>query len=630
MFRSMTRPLALGTLLVGCVGRPPPAPAPPANEDEARATEQLTGDSRREPLALPASRFPVAPWLDREPVVPAAASFASDPPVLPTAKSRFVGHGVALARVGEAVFAFAETDGVIGPLALPAGTTWVGVDGKGRVLTANGSGQLFRAPSLAEARTAAAFAPAGSVPAAIAWDVNGQFVAAATVASVALSGDGGASFRELGRVDAPGLVRVLVRSDGVVAAQGVARDRAPQPTWVGSPTLPLRRSPLQPSELERAGDRIVALSPSGPVLSRDGVHFAADATDEDFEATSWTRLFTLADGPAGFTRDLSTSVAAPVPPPPRPGTEPRWSPTGRHHTRAPQVRVGATTVLETRCACAAYLGGLAEPVPPPTRAAFALFGDGRCAAEHEDFRSPGSERCALDAPFLRAPTLALLDRGSGVVKPLRPPTGCQPETLFAAGGIGLLICAPLRMSSPLSLSLVDREGNSCPELTFELDTIREARALSLAPDGTLLLRTGWDTGSSARDPATFRRRAFVRSPLPLGHAEAWREVDVRDAIEVRVDIGGGLLLVNVSRAVPCPGSFDLLLDRPGEPRTRLARQVRVEGTLYDLWIEGRQIHLAEDAELQGNRCGLRREAPAPQPHFVILRDGTRQRATSSP
>ncbi len=98
------------------------------------------------------------------------------------------------------------------------------------------------------------------------------------------------------------------------------------------------------------------------------------------------------------------------------------------------------------------------------------------------------------------------------MRPLRAPNGCQPEALFATGGIGILICTPMGASSPLSLSLVDRQGDSYPELTFELDTIREARTLSLAPDGTLLLRTGWDTGSSARDPAIFRRRAITAQP----------------------------------------------------------------------------------------------------------------------
>jgi hypothetical protein len=619
-------PLALIATLTACAARP-------ALESTARptrlgtpGTERPDERARPRPLELPASRFATAPWLEPGPAVLADPSLAGDPPLLPRAESVFVGRTGALARIGESVFGFSEASGITGPLELPEGTSWAGLDGRGRVLAATNTGELLRAPNLEHARTRTAFVAVAHVPEAIAWDTNGEFVAAATTASVLLSSDGGQSFRRLGHVEGPPIVRVFVRSDGVVAAQADARVESPHATWLASPTRAPRPSHLWPSELERAGDRIAARYPDYPVLSRDGLHWAADESDgsADFETASWVRVLSLSDRPAGLTRDFSPALGRPPPPAPRSGQEPRWvrSTSGSHRTVAPQIVLEHRETVRTRCACAAYLSGLVDPEPTPARHALALFSDGRCDAAHEDAEAQRAEPCALDAPWSRPPTAAVLDRSTGVVTTPRLPPDCQPEALLSTGGIGVVLCAPTPRLPRISLYLLDRSGQSYRELELDVPTAREARSLSRAPDGTLLLRAGWDTSSTLGDPASLRRRAFVRSPLPLGHAEAWREVDVSDATEVRVDLGGGLVLVNVSRTVPCPGSFELELDRPDEPRARLGTRVRVEGTLVDLFIRGRRIYAAVDPTLAGIGCALRHQVPEALTSWVVMGDGS--------
>lgn len=605
--------IVLGALLAGCPARRPAEPAARADDITARAEQQLAPRSELEPLELPPAQRPPAAWLDTESVHDDDA-LGANPPELERVESLYVGAHAALGRIGDSVFGFYEGRGITGPLAVPEAARWLGIDGDLNVLAADDAGRLARASLLQAAHSDDVLTPLGAVPDAIAWDVNGVYVATATSWSVWLSNDSGRTFHELGRENEDPIARVFVRSDGVVVAQSGGADERARTTWIAGRGRGLHLSRLQPSELTRTGDRIVARAPCGPVLSSDGVRWSSDAGGADFDMAAWTRVFALDDAPAGVTRDFRPASELVPPAPPTPATEPSWNRRCAHRTRSPRVRMGASVGSESRCSCAAYLGGRVDPEPAPARHALALFSDGRCSPEYEDTAAAHAETCRHDAPFTRQPKVAVVDRSSGTVIAVPPPVGCRPQALLSKGGIGVLICAPDPASTRSAIYVGDAEGRFFAEADIDVETALVARHLAMAPDGTLLLRTGWDGGR--------RRRAFVRSPAPLGDRGAWREIDVRDAVEVRVDVGGAALLVVTSRKVPCPGSFDLIRDAPESPRIRVAAEVAVQGSLLDVVVRGRRVLVSQTQELTTNRCALRSEDAEEGPMYAVTRRGT--------
>jgi hypothetical protein len=132
-----------------------------------------------------------------------------------------------------------------------------------------------------------------------------------------------------------------------------------------------------------------------------------------------------------------------------------------------------------------------------------------------------------------------------------------------------------------AIHAIDQAGAWAAEgpLAAPLDLARA----SAASDGTILL------ASHGASPP----RGFVRGPRALGGA--WREVTTPDAVAYRALDGGGALVIT-SPAARQGRKISVWLDREGEPRRELAREVAVDHDLYDVAVhQGQVIVLASDA-----------------------------------
>jgi hypothetical protein len=265
--------------------------------------------------------------------------------------------------------------------------------------------------------------------------------------------------------------------------------------------------------------------------------------------------------------------------------------------------------VSLHCSGAAYLTGALDP-EPPSRFSLALFGDGACARADADPDTTIDHACNEGAPLTRTPRVAILDREEGTMRAAAPPPGCRPERLLSAGGVGVVLCAA---AGGASVYVADRSGAWQPEGALRL-VAHEGTSLSAAPDGTLLLRVAWDDATS--------RRAFVRSPRPLGDAGAWRAVDLAGAFELRVDVGGAVIVLGTASRAPSPGWFTVARDAPGEPRRPLSGRIPIEGTLHDAAIEGRRVFFWLSRSPQSKAC---RPRPAPDheglARYVLTRGG---------
>jgi hypothetical protein len=542
-------------LLAGCAGSPPNVPevrlAPPLS---LRGTE---------PLEIAGAVGGGAPWL---------ASLSPRPVAAKTdAVTLAVSHDAALAGTEAGVFALHRKHGVVGPLAVTE-ASWVGLDDRGRVLAAREGGALLRAADVLAARAAEGFAEVAKVAGALAWDASGEWIAVATKGGVLVSGDGARSFRVVGEVR--GATRVWVRGDGAVAAQ--SGDTLPH-TWLAAPGKRFARPRGDLPALTRVGGWIGAGEPCAIALSSDGQRFAAlPRWIGPEERSEWARALLPTSEVVASTRDFVESPAEPPPPAP-PSRQADWTGCGLGIPQLAHLLPAPSGSAAPASSGAAAVSGVLDEEPTPAAKAVALFGDGLCDPADEDHASPGT--CRAGAPLQRLPSVALIDREADTVAVGALPPGCTPQRLFTAGGVGVLVCEPLAAPEEAPLFLADVTGRWQSEGTLRLGG-RSADALRLAPDGTLLLRAGW------ADPAS--RRAFVRRPLALGEPRAWREVDVRGAAEVRVDVGGGLLLV-LPEGAPLPNMVSLALDTPAAPRRPLVERAVLPGALLDVAIVGRRV-----------------------------------------
>lgn len=597
LLRRMSRRSLLGLLLLaGCAGSPPPV-----------ADVRLAAPAPRrgmEPLEIAGAVGGGAPWL---------AAFSPRPvTTAPEVATLAVSHDAALGRVEAGVYALHHKLGVVGPLAVGEGD-WVGLDERSRVLLARPDGTLLRAPDVQAARRAEGFAQLAAIPGALAWDASGEWIAVATKAKVLLSGDGGRAFRVVGAlagnpfVDERHLVgrsreaavgwrmAVLVRADGAVAAQ--TYKGAVIPTWLAAPGKPLSRPRIDLPPLARVGGWIGAGEPCAVALSTDGVRFASLARwIGPEERSEWTRALLPTAEVVASTRDFVESPGEPPPPSP-PASQVDWTGCG---LGVPQLShllpsaPGPAAPSVPACSGAGAVSGVLDEEPTPAAKAVALFGDGLCAPTDEDPDAPGA--CRAGAPLRRLPGVALIDREADTVSVGALPPGCTPQKLLTAGGVGVLVCEPLAAPEEAPIFLADVSGRWQSEGTLRLGG-RRVDALRLAPDGTLLLRAGWS------DPET--RRAFVRRPLALGDPRAFREVDVRGAAEVRVDVGGGLLLI-LPGGTPAPSFVALALDTPAAPRRTLVERAVVAGALVDVAIVGRRVAFFSAQGPHPSACELRR------------------------
>ncbi|MGK3964607.1 hypothetical protein WMF38_10575 [Sorangium sp. So ce118] len=627
-------PAAVAPVSIAIPPAPVEPPARPAVDPPAAAVDPSA------PLALPAAAIPPAAWLE--------------PPLLEPERARadrdlFSGHreialgtrvavfaatgdgagaaGTAGAAVGAAGTAVAATGsgvgpfavhaelGVVGPLKLPARSTWVGVAGlRGDALyAATPEGALHRAAEVRAALRPDGFEPRGSVPGATAWDAAGGLVAAAAGERVSVSADEGRSFTSA--VVAPGkTVRaVLVRPDGVLAAvvEGPARGQRPAApdTFLSSDRgRTWARSPFQPRAIERAGSWIWNGDPVCPaVLSRDGRAWTRAAPAELLygRPTFGAALYLSTAIRAHAAGSLRSAVAPPAPEPPARGAAAVGrEPPCKADDEGGGVVSGITGGYGASCEGALCLLSSVPPRPPPTRTSVATFGDGVCDAA----RVPPGGACA--AHLARPPTFAVVDRAAGTVTPVAAPEGCpQPVALRSAAGVGVLICR----GGGGGAALFVRAGAQGPwraegEHAIPAETVGQ---LVAAPDGTLLLLGPKPPASAASADRREPLLALVRSPLPPGAPQAWRRVAAPDGVAVLPAPGGAALLAS-SPAASAGGRLDLALDRAGHPVLALAREVEVSQNLVQMALRDGRVRFRVLPKPAPDAQGRRWTAPEPR------------------
>ncbi|AUX41639.1 hypothetical protein SOCE26_030610 [Sorangium cellulosum] len=597
-------PTALALLTASCVAASEPSPAARAPVSVALAPVPLQAPAPAAaeprvdpsaPLELPPSTIPPAAWIEAPLEKPQRALvdrslFGEHREIALGAHVAVLaatgGDAGAAGGAGVGAFAVHEALGVVGPLKLPARFAWVGIAGvqDDALYVATPEGALHRAAGVKDALRPDGFAPRGGVPGATAWDAAGGLIAAAAGERVSVSADEGRSFTSA--VVAPGrTVRaVLVRPDGALAAAVEVPARGARPaaldTFLSSDRgQTWRRSAFQPRTIERAGSWIWNGDATCPaVLSRNGREWTRAA-----DAEVLYRLLPLGDAlhlstsiRATAAGSFRTAVFPPAPEPPARGA----AAVGREPPCKEDDTFGMGGIMGgygASCEGALCLLAGAPPRPPPTRTWIATFGDGLC--DPASARPPGSV-CATH--LTRPPTFAVVDHIASTVTPIAAPEGCrQPAALHNAAGIGVLICRG--GSGGASIFVRGAQGPWHAEGSQAMPA--EGLEPLVAPDGTLvLLGRTLAANTRQREPLL----ALVRSPLPLGTAQAWRRVVVPDGVAALPAPGGAAILAR-SPAASAGRRLELALDRPGHPALALARDVEVDQDLMRMEVQDRRV-----------------------------------------
>ncbi len=182
---------------------------------------------------------------------------------------------------------------------------------------------------------------------------------------------------------------------------------------------------------------------------------------------------------------------------------------GSHRTRAPRIKMGHTDTWAS-CAGAARVMGTIHPARDAARYHFGLLGDGSC-------RQPDDWACPPGKPLTRRPHAAVLDRDANRLRIAALPRDCEPVRMLSAGGVGMLLCAS---ADGARIEMLDGSGGWQREAALD-GVDPHATTLEMARDGTMLVRSNW---------LDFAKRvAWVRRPVALGRADAWRRIDTKDS-----------------------------------------------------------------------------------------------------
>lgn len=540
--------------------------SPPSNE-EAPA------------VRVPVPAGEVAPWLaiTRGPV--------DDPLALPKILSE--GESAAIARAGDGFFAITTDRGVVGPLEVPAGVLWVGLGGGDRVFAGSAARAAYSAPTV-EAAARGGFVPTAELAGiARAWDANGDVLAAVTSVGVELSTDGGSSWAVAIDEMASG---VFVRHDGVIAAQvlvdgslvtRVSRDRGA--SWTDAR--------YQPGLLSRWGAWIIEDNTDCPVvLADDGEHWVAaeDIYDVLGGRPYWLDALRTETKVVPFAADGHVTATDP----PAPAYRADLEAVGTARPCAAPVEepmdgepVDDVAVVYPDRPMPRVVGTVGAR-PWESLIELELLSDGACG-DGDDVRD-GAPACPRDAPPARAPHAVVLDRGAGAVTLLDLPDGCWPVRSLSAAGLGMVAC---------------REGDRATvwghaglgwqeELVIDLAEAMSAR-VNAAADGTIGLF-----------PSCFDQDCviYVRVPVDLGAAGAWRRVAIGGALAYRVLTGGHVLAIAEAPAgrvrferVDESGSSALLADSVDVPADATGVEVSNEHIVVRLASGATRVLTADGA-----------------------------------
>lgn len=540
------------------------------------------------------------------------------------------GEHAALARRKHQVFALDETLGVIGPLALPPDTIWVGLAHGDEVFAANGAGTLFRAASIRDATrkfdtwnmvttAIGRRREDGAAPASLGWDSAGTYLAAVLDATLLVSNDGGVTFDAFVPDPALRLRRVLVRSDGVIVVAGetethrrvltdyhralAARARKGERAALTLELAPgldqlvtmvssdggrhFHKTRFQPSSVERSGMWITGEPPTvrePTPAARSNVDASMPTPSSRVLTTtgSWIEA-TMPDRPTfrewlGWSASLEAHARAPrvtandpLPPPPhRPPDDP--SAGGRTITISDVC--GDTRDYE--CPPAGCIRGVAHERPALLRWDYGFFTDGECAPRSTP--AADERRCPNDAALTRAPSVGIYDRASDALYVTKVPDGCVPHRIETALDAAVLVCGDAQQARRTLVYLGDPEGRW-----------REAGVLDAETTGLAPIGVASDGGILIQEACVAGRNCVAWMHPPSDPRGGFRKVVVPGAVAYRAAPRAATLAF-----VPAKSGdrFDLVVDTPagGGPRAIL-QGIPLPGLLRQALIDHSRLIL---------------------------------------
>ena len=546
--------LSLALLALSCRS------APPERADVTEASPSAVIALPDEPL-----RFEVGAWSAPDWLKPLSASALTTTPQLGPSQMIAFGERVSVHRTSKGLLAVDAELGVVGPIALPAQSTWVGVDGEDQIWVGrHEDGALFRAASAKAASRTEAFELVLTLPEARAWDASGPFVVVATPSRVLLSSDQGRSFVERAVKKLDTLFQIYVRGDGVLVAQGESATSRARPeelpeTLISTDGgLSWRSSPYQPGKLERRGSWIW----SGDItcvaaLTVDAKAWSADPDLSDLPGWRDPREAMLSLTDALYAVPFDGPIASTMTPAPAPNAPPYHegvvascqdpileSPL---EVEAPGRDASRRGPREQPCQGVECLRGAAPEAPRAAREIY-LLADATCRWPKGLPARAREPSCSAPGALVeRAPHVVTWDHEDDVMIMEAAPKGCIPERVFNARGLHLIACREASGARLLARRAEETEGlwHEEARITSRAATLS---SLSMSQDGTLILHGFCDRDRCAP--------SYLRQPLAAGAVQAWSQVA----------LPAELLLT----AIPLPGGNALVAARPaGDQRSRL-------------------------------------------------------------
>jgi hypothetical protein len=562
----MVRDLGLLALVTAIVACGPAMTAPPTTV--ARQAAPATTAEKKPPVLLlpplPLGATPNANWLDmttaggNDEVLDRATA-------VPPPKPDTYGMKAALYKK----YAVHEDFGVVGPITLPGGHTYVGLDGEDAVWVGT-PGAFMRAADVRAASkgTFASILRAPTGAALTAFTATKGLVAATDGKSLFISRNKGRTFETHVYETIRTILDIAARPDGAMVIVGRdAKDFVGiwLARWGDNPTRTLVESNFDYGDPKLAthGSELHVAGCPPVALAADGTRWFTTEDDLEHEdlAAAWLDPLVISDRPNAFEPKHRTLVE-PKAPAKGAVTKTIFQCQGVSHGfgRIGQSKRG--TVLRD-CAFAECLVGTTDPAPIHTATRAAFYSDGAC-------QEGAADDCRT---WKRAPQVW----HSRVPEPLTIPKGCLPDQLISAGGIGVLVC---KGEQKLSLHTLDKAGVFHSEGDVPLHYVRH---LSIADDGTIMITEG-----CAKAPCT---RVAVRMPRPLGDASAWRMVShaggTPPPLTHRVLRGGNVLFATGSGS-----KMSLWIDRPAQPPLAFVQDIELPASVIDIVVKADRIVLS--------------------------------------
>ena len=548
-------PLLLCALLsfVGCSTKP----ATPIKEAPPRPiTEVIFEEDQPVRLALEEDRR--APgWLE-----PAASKYAA--PSLGPASLITFGERVSLHRTPQGIIAVHAERGVIGPVSLPAQSTWVGIDGADRIWVGkHDDGTLLMASDAEKARSPEGFTLIKTIPGARAWDVQGERVVVATEQVIHVGTREGKQWKERTVKDLDRILQVYAGTDGVLVAQGeseMSRGREidlPDTRISRDGGISWELSSYQPGKLKRHGSWIWSGDPTCvATLASDGVSWSADPDlthlpgyhDPREKMLSLTsELHVVADpsriatsetpAPPQATQPLHRGVQANC-------QDPILTNLATPPAEEEETDAGRGPKLEP-CQGAACLRQ-SRPAATPTTHQLYMLADGTCQWRDEATRrsDPGCTP-EMGSKLLSSPHLVLWERVQDTFTMHAPPAGCIPEKSFSSSGLHMILCRSREDAAALWTMRAEPDARWQEEAILPTTASRISNVSSTS-DGTLILHGACD--------AQRCETSYLRAPGEVGEQDLWRALEVDGAL-MTLPVPGGRAIV----ASEVPGSTQRMM-----------------------------------------------------------------------